>query len=83
MVVVEDILRRTREGSPVHQAALAAGGQFATPLLVSSLTTIFAFMPFFLLEGTEGEYAFSLGAVVAMTLGLGLNVGVFQGFKAS
>lgn len=68
VVVVEDILRRTREGSAVHDAALAAGGQFATPLLVSSLTTIFAFMPFFLLEGTEGEYAFSLGAVVAMTL---------------
>lgn len=68
VVVVEDILRRSKAGVSVHDAALAAGGQFATPLLVSSLTTIFAFMPFFLMEGTEGEYAFSLGAVVAMTL---------------
>lgn len=68
VVVVEDILRRANEGESVHNAALQAGGQFSVPLLVSSLTTIFAFMPFFLLEGTEGEYAFSLGAVVAMTL---------------
>lgn len=68
VVIVEDILRRIDEGSSRRDAAMAAGKQFAVPLLVSSLTTIFAFTPFFLLVGAEGEYAFSLGAVVALTL---------------
>lgn len=68
VVIVEDILRRIDEGSRRHDAAMAAGKQFAMPLLISSLTTIFAFTPFFLLVGAEGEYAFSLGSVVALTL---------------
>lgn len=68
VVVVEDILRRVGDGVTPEDAARHAGKQFTVPLLVSSLTTIFAFLPFFLLEGNEGEYAFSLGSVVAMTL---------------
>ena len=39
------------------------------PLLVSSVTTVAAFLPLFLLSGASGEYAFSLAAVVALTLG--------------
>ncbi len=68
VVVVEDILRRIKEGADQKEAALQAGKQFAVPLLVSSLTTIFAFTPFFMMVGAEGEYAFSLGTVVALTL---------------
>lgn len=68
VVIVEDILTRVDRGSKRRTAALAAGSQYAVPLAVSSLTTIFAFTPFFLLEGSEGEYAFSLGAVLALTL---------------
>lgn len=68
VVIVEDILTRVDRGAKRRTAALAAGSQYAVPLLVSSLTTIFAFTPFFLLEGAEGEYAFSLGAVLALTL---------------
>ncbi|UTW59753.1 efflux RND transporter permease subunit [Kordiimonas sp. SCSIO 12603] len=68
VVVVEDILRRIKEGQSNHEAAVGAGKQFAVPLLVSSLTTMFAFTPFFLLVGNEGEYAFSLGTVVVLTL---------------
>jgi Cation/multidrug efflux pump len=33
------------------------------------VTTIAAFLPLFLLSGASGEYAFSLAAVVALTLG--------------
>lgn len=69
VVIVEDILRRIDLGQSPHQAALKSGAQFSTPLLISSLTTIFAFIPFFMMEGNSGEYAFSLGAVVAITLG--------------
>lgn len=68
VVIVEDILRRIDDGARRHDAAMEAGKQFAMPLLISSLTTIFAFTPFFLLVGAEGEYSFSLGSVVALTL---------------
>lgn len=68
VVIVEDILRRVQAGAERAEAALAAGKQFAVPLLISSMTTVFAFMPLLLLQGSEGEYAFSLGAVVALTL---------------
>ena len=69
VVIVEDVVSQIGRGVPAREAALASGGQYAFPLLVSSVTTVAAFLPLFLLSGTSGEYAFSLGAVVALTLG--------------
>jgi multidrug efflux pump subunit AcrB len=69
VVVVEDIMSRVGRGIPAQDAALAAGQQYAFPLLVSSVTTVAAFLPLFLLSGSSGEYAYSLAAVVALTLG--------------
>jgi multidrug efflux pump subunit AcrB len=68
VVMVEDIMSRVDNGVPANDAALAAGEQYAFPLLVSSVTTVAAFLPLFLLSGASGEYAFSLAAVVALTL---------------
>ncbi len=68
LVVVEDIQRRIGEGDEPKQAALTAGKQFFTPLGVASITTVSAFVPMLILEGTEGEFAFSLGAVVGVML---------------
>ncbi|WP_108883422.1 efflux RND transporter permease subunit [Anderseniella sp. Alg231-50] len=68
LVVVEDIQRRISEGDDPKQAALTAGKQFFTPLGVASITTVSAFVPMLILEGTEGEFAFSLGAVVGVML---------------
>ena len=68
VVMVEDIMSRVDNGVPAKDAALAAGEQYAFPLLVSSVTTVAAFLPLFLLSGASGEYAFSLAAVVALTL---------------
>ena len=68
VVIVEDIMSRVDNGVPANDAALAAGEQYAFPLLVSSVTTVAAFLPLFLLSGASGEYAFSLAAVVALTL---------------
>ena len=68
VVIVEDIMNRVDNGVPANDAALAAGEQYAFPLLVSSVTTVAAFLPLFLLSGASGEYAFSLAAVVALTL---------------
>ncbi|WP_439375569.1 efflux RND transporter permease subunit [Bradyrhizobium sp. DASA03120] len=68
VVMVEDIVSRIDRGIPAQGAGLAAGEQYAFPLLISSITTIAAFLPLFLLPGSSGEYAFSLAAVVALTL---------------
>ncbi len=69
VVIVEDIVSRIERGGPAQEAGLASGEQYALPLLISSITTIAAFLPLFLLSGSSGEYAFSLAAVVALTLG--------------
>ena len=74
LVVVEDIQKRIKNGEDPHQSALAAGDQFFTPLGVASITTVSAFVPMLILDGVEGEFAFSLGAVVGvMLLGSWLN----------
>lgn len=68
LVVVEDIDTRIKDGATPQEAAIAAGGQFFIPLAVASITTVSAFAPMMVLEGTSGEFAFSLGAVVALML---------------
>jgi multidrug efflux pump subunit AcrB len=68
LVIVEDMDSRIRAGTTRAEAALAAGRQYTLPLLIASITTVAAFLPLFLLDGTEGQYGFSLGAVVALML---------------
>lgn len=68
LVVVEDIETRIRNGTAPRDAAIAAGGQFFVPLAVASVTTVSAFIPMLILDGTTGEFAFSLGAVVGIML---------------
>ncbi len=68
LVIVEDIQTRIEGGASPKDAALAAGDQFFTPLGVASITTVSAFVPMLILEGVEGEFAYSLGAVVGMML---------------
>ena len=68
LVVVEDIQGRIGRGTDPPEAALAAGRQFFVPLAVASITTVSAFIPMLVLEGVEGEFAFSLGAVVGIML---------------
>ncbi|MDF1778923.1 MAG: efflux RND transporter permease subunit [Rhizobiaceae bacterium] len=68
LVVVEDIEKRIANGTTPAVAALGAGRQFFIPLAVASVTTVSAFIPMLILDGTEGEFAFSLGAVVGIML---------------
>ncbi|MEM7267854.1 MAG: efflux RND transporter permease subunit [Pseudomonadota bacterium] len=68
LVVVEEIQRRIKAGEDPADAARAAGAQFLVPLGVASITTVSAFVPMLILDGTEGEFAFSLGAVVGVML---------------
>lgn len=68
LVIIEYMDSRIRAGATRAEAAMAAGGQYTLPLLIASITTVAAFLPLFLLDGTEGQYGFSLGAVVALML---------------
>ncbi|MEL6980153.1 MAG: efflux RND transporter permease subunit [Pseudomonadota bacterium] len=68
LVVVEDLEGRIGRGEDPYEAARAAGAQYLVPLGVASITTISAFLPMLMLEGIEGEFAFSLGAVVTLML---------------
>ena len=68
LVVVEDIEGRSNDGESPEEAAIDAGGQYVIPLAAASITTVSAFIPMLLMEGIEGEFAFSLGAVVSSML---------------
>ncbi len=68
LVIVEDIQRQIDQGISPEKAASAASKQFSIPLAIASITTVAAFLPLFLIDGTDGEYGFSLGAVVALML---------------
>ena len=68
LVVVEDIGNRIDAGMEPEEAAKSAGSQFVIPLGVASITTVSAFLPMLLMDGVEGEFAFSLGAVVSSML---------------
>lgn len=68
LVIVEDIQRQMTEGKDPSVAAQSASKQFAIPLAIASITTVAAFMPLFVMDGADGEYGFSLGAVVALML---------------
>ncbi|MCI4662383.1 MAG: efflux RND transporter permease subunit [Neomegalonema sp.] len=68
IVVAEDIRSRLERGIDRLAAASGSVSTLAVPLLTSSLTTIFAFLPMLLTEGAAGEYVKSLAQVVAILL---------------
>ncbi len=69
VVIVQNIQTLINdEGMEPEQAAKATAKRYAMPLLASSFTTIFAFLPMTMLPGESGEIAFSLGGVVMVTL---------------
>ncbi len=69
VVIVQNIQTLiNEEHMEPSDAARATAKRYAMPLLASSFTTIFAFLPMTLLPGMSGEVAFSLGGVVMATL---------------
>ena len=68
IVVAEDIRVRMVNGVERMRAATEAVQSLAIPLLISSLTTIFAFLPMLLAEGGAGDYVRSLAQVVTILL---------------
>jgi multidrug efflux pump subunit AcrB len=68
IVIAEEIRSRLERGEEKREACLETGRSLAIPLLTSSLTTIFAFLPMLLLMGQTGDYAYSLPMVVTLLL---------------
>ncbi|MDJ0939451.1 MAG: efflux RND transporter permease subunit [Woeseiaceae bacterium] len=68
IVMVESILVKREQGAGAVEAAVEAGKELRTPLLISSLTTAFAFMPIAMAKSAVGEYTADIFYVVAMTL---------------
>ena len=68
IVIAEEIRSRLERGEDRREACLETGRTLAIPLLTSSLTTIFAFLPMLLLLGQTGDYAYSLPMVVTLLL---------------
>lgn len=68
IVVAEDIQRRLAAGAERLRAAEESAASLALPLLVSSLTTILAFLPLMLARNASGEFLASLTQVVILAL---------------
>lgn len=68
IVVVESILVKREQGKDAVTAAIESGLELKTPLLVSSLTTIAAFMPIGMAKSAVGEYTADIFYVVGIAL---------------
>lgn len=77
IVVAENITRRHEEGEPALAAAIRGTGQVGWPVVATVLTTVAAFMPLAIVEGTIGDYLGVLPAVVACALLISLIESVF------
>jgi multidrug efflux pump subunit AcrB len=68
IVMSESIMVQMGEGKPAVEAAVDSAAELRIPLLISSLTTIAAFLPIYLAESDTGEYTAPLFKVVTITL---------------
>ena len=55
IVVSEHIQQKVEEGMQVKEAAVKGASEMAKPVFISSLTTLFAFLPALMISGTMGE----------------------------
>jgi multidrug efflux pump subunit AcrB len=68
IVVAEEIGKRIHEGEDRLEAARNTGGALATPLLISSITTVLMFVPLALAPNAAGEYLRSMFQVILISL---------------
>ncbi|MEZ6048525.1 MAG: efflux RND transporter permease subunit [Planctomycetaceae bacterium] len=68
IVVVDEMNRRLHKGMSVLEAIQNTVQQLTVPLLGSTLTTMFAFMPIALMPGPAGEFVGSIALSVILAL---------------
>ena len=68
IVIVENIYRHMQEGKSRIEAAHAASEEIGWPMVTSTLTTVFAFLPMVFWPGTIGEFMKFLPLTLIITL---------------
>ena len=68
IVVAEDFKRRIEDGQERFDAMCQGGKELSLPLLSSSATTIFFFLPLILAEHVAGEFTRAISLVILITL---------------
>lgn len=56
IIVAENIQRHIEEGMPPREAAIVGTKEVAMPVIMATLTTMFAFMPMLMMEGEMGQF---------------------------
>jgi len=68
IVMAESIMVRMEKGDKAYDAAISSASELKVPLLISSLTTSAAFLPFFLAQSTMGEIVGQIFVVITFAL---------------
>lgn len=68
IIIAERIAFHLEAGVDPHEAAVLGTREMAIPVIGSSLTTILAFSPLFLLGGIPGKFSWAIPAIVILTL---------------
>ncbi|WP_028892261.1 efflux RND transporter permease subunit [Tenacibaculum sp. 47A_GOM-205m] len=77
IVVVENVYRLMDEGMPRIEAAKKGIGEIAFPIIISTLTTVAAFVPLGLWPGTMGQFMKYFPITLSAVLGSSLLVAIF------
>jgi len=64
IVVAESVRSCVREGLPLSQASVEGTRRVAVPVIMSSVTTVIAFIPLMYVEGVMGKFIYVLPVVV-------------------
>ena len=77
IVVVENVYRLMSEGMPRIEAAKKGIGEIAFPIIISTLTTVAAFVPLGLWPGVMGQFMIYFPITLSVVLGSSLFVAIF------
>jgi multidrug efflux pump subunit AcrB len=72
IIIAERIAFYLEAGVEPREAALRGTQEMAIPVIGSSLTTILAFTPLFMLGGIPGKFSWAIPAIVVLTLSVSL-----------
>ncbi|ATA89341.1 copper transporter [Capnocytophaga stomatis] len=78
IVVVENVYRlMEKEGMSRYEAAKAGIGEVAVPIIISTLTTVGAFLPLAMWPGIMGDFMMYFPLTLSIVLGSSLFVAIF------
>lgn len=78
IVVVENVYRLMDEGMPRIEAAKKGIGEIAVPIIISTATTVAAFVPLGLWPGVFGQFMIFFPITLSVVLGSSLFVAIFM-----